>query len=167
MANVSSPLVRPIPELVDRLLRLSAGMAATEVAQAWGGVDGSYVAKLRSGYRPQRMDQDRRRRLEELLARWSSPKGGLSVDMVREAAPAGYGSSGEPQTFPEHVLMTAGRIAELAQQIATAAARQMEATRELGQRAVGEVRSPSLSAIEDGVRALKHVTVPKTKKKRA
>lgn len=69
-----------------------------------------------------------------------------------EAAPAQAREQAMPTpTFVEHVLFTAGRIAELANQIAAAAAQQQRVSYELGARAESEIqRAPSEQIVPAG-----------------
>jgi hypothetical protein len=129
---------------IDRLLELAEEYSHVELAQAWGGVTASLVGKLRGGWRPGRMDPHRRAAMKQLLARLEeaeAPMNAPSVPMKQAKFSFDPPASGSrvaesaPPTFVEHVLFTAGRIAELANQIASAAAQQQRVSYELGQRA--------------------------------
>lgn len=80
---------------------------------------------------------------------------GKPASQGRETRSSSGSAQGEPDVpapaFIEHVLFTAGRIAELANQIASAAAQQQRVSYELGQRAESEGRRPTIAeAIAQG-----------------
>lgn len=135
---------------IDRLLALTGDYSHVELAAAWGGVTASFIGKLRGKYRPKRMDQHRLDAMRQLIARLEAVEGATAPGQGRQLAaePASArrvreildrAASTQPAaSFAEHVLVTAGRIIQLAEDIAHAAAQQQQLGRDVSQRAVTE-----------------------------
>lgn len=75
---------------------------------------------------------------------------GVTPDFLLSRSEAGQtplAAQPVPGPFAEHVLFTAGRIAELAQQIAQAAERQLGMTQDLGRRSAEEMAAPEFKRL--------------------
>ncbi len=116
-------------ELIRRLLALTSGLAPAELAGELG-VESSYVGKWRKGQVPGRVRPDLRAKLIDLVGRLEYlERGPMPAGKVSEGSGPEY-SGASASVFVEHVLFTAGRIAELANQIARSAQHQITMTEE-------------------------------------
>lgn len=141
MAKLSSPRA---PEadirLVAAFLKEIAGADDATAADAVGLSD-EWVRQRRAGVPFERLKGPTRLKLQRFLAP-EVPAGQPSK--VSERSPSASALPPAP-TFVEHVLYTAGRIAELANQIAHAAEKQLAVSEELGRRSQVELgaRAPT------------------------
>ena len=81
---MSTPREQQLQEMFDRYLERTAGEPARTAALSLG-VDSTYIAKLRGGWRPTRVR-------EELWQRLVKEVGLRAGQVVREAAPAPFGA---------------------------------------------------------------------------
>lgn len=131
---MSIPPATPIAELVDRLLAAAHGLSVGDLAVRLG-VNASYISQMRTGYRPKRMNAERRARLVRLV---EELEGGYDE---RKAAAGGRSD------FYDGVLFAAQAMSE-------AITRLLAEARE-GLRAGSSGRSsPSAAEIADGLAAL-------------
>jgi hypothetical protein len=137
LAKLSRPSTEDV-QLVEDFLAAVKGMDDLPAGRLVGLSD-EWVRQRRAGHPFEKLKGPTRRKIEEFLATVGAgdaqpPAGqcaGAAAMHVRETPPA--------PSFVEHVLFTAGRIAELANQIAHAAEKQLAVSQELGQRSQTEL----------------------------
>jgi len=115
-----------------------------EPASARLGVSREWVRQRRAGESIERLYGPTRKKLRAALDGYEPAA--IRGAIVREPEIPLAGDEHPPApTFVEHVLFTAGRIAELANQIAAAAAQQQKVSYDLGRRAEGEGKRLSVA----------------------
>jgi len=154
--------VNPDHALLKRVVdALKAKGADFEAAVPLTGMSREWNRAVLAEEWPTKLNRPTRARLEAYLAGASTGMEAAQVRRERETLGAGESSQPDP-TFIEHVLVTAGRIQELAHQIAQMAAQQQRVGQELGKRAHTEQLRPSIGAViakDDQVRAA-HASAP-------
>jgi len=118
-----------------------AGVSVAQVAKRLGIARTGFSTRLNAG----RLKPGEMALLAELTGQDVGRMAAAEGHTVREAVPP-YGDAPAP-TFVEHVLFTAGRIAELANQIQAAAITQQRVSYDLGARAKSELGGAPSEAI--------------------
>ena len=144
------------------------GLDLADAANAIGLSD-EWVRQRRAGIPIERMKGPTRRILQTFISSQINDQPEYVGKLVKfspmklKTPYYARGASG----FAEHVLYTAGRIAELAEQLSRAAARHADSLLDREERSDGSVSPLSLSAIEDGARVMSAGKKKAAKKKRA
>lgn len=123
--------------------------SVTWLARAVGANRSAFHRRLRAGA----LSQREREAVARVLGIAVPPFGasdGATAPLIDHGALGGEVGAARavPLSFTEHVLFTAGRIAELAHGIARAAERQLEHTTDLGQRGHAALEAEAKAAME-------------------
>lgn len=152
MAKLSSPRkpegdIRLVKAFLNAVVGLDDAAAGKLV-----GLSDEWVRQRRAEIPFERLKGPTRLKIEALLEGRRHTLDSAHIRPARDIVAGGELEAVPPApTFVEHVLFTAGRIAELANQIASAAAQQQRVSHELGQRAETEGRRPTIAeAIAQG-----------------